>query len=251
MEFKLERLDRDPAEYSERAFLAASRRKDRDFNQRMESLQKASDLHFERTGRRFEITPTQVAKSGPLMELSKGESKRQREVQRFQPYSYGKTRLGAVTRNERTAGSKSSQQLTLPSMQIFTQSTMQQHTQTQSEAEEHEDSSSDFDNYSVRSTFTNDTPELDPGVYSDGSQNSDSKKFVTTQPEGYVNNKDIELSPKSKSDIPSIFVEPKSWKTLCLNSFNAFDELMARKLFDPAPSHKIDTEPEPSETIPD
>jgi hypothetical protein len=46
MDFKLVRLEKDQEQNSERAYIAASRRKDRSFNQGLESLQKASDLHF-------------------------------------------------------------------------------------------------------------------------------------------------------------------------------------------------------------
>lgn len=86
MNFTFIRCERSQEENQERAYIAASRRQDRDFKQRLESLQKASDLHFARTGRRFEITQAQVEHTGPLMELG-DEDKRRRESQRYAPYT--------------------------------------------------------------------------------------------------------------------------------------------------------------------
>ena len=85
MNFTFVRAERSQEENQERAFIAASRRQDRDFKQRLESLQKASDLHFARTGKRFVVTQAQVEHNGPLMEL--GDCDRRRESQRYQPYS--------------------------------------------------------------------------------------------------------------------------------------------------------------------
>ena len=86
MNFTFVRCERSQEENQERAYIAASRRQDRDFKQRLESLQKASDLHFARTGRRFEITQAQVEHTGPLMELG-DEDKRRRESRRYAPYT--------------------------------------------------------------------------------------------------------------------------------------------------------------------
>src|SRR5277367_537445 len=84
MNFTFVRAERSQQENQERAFIAASRRQDRDFKQRLESLQKASELHFARTGKRFELTQHQVEHNGPLMEL--GDHDRRREFRRYQPY---------------------------------------------------------------------------------------------------------------------------------------------------------------------
>jgi hypothetical protein len=85
MNFTFVRTERSQEENQERAFIAASRRQDRDFKQRLESLQKASELHFARTGKRFELTQQQVEHNGPLMEL--GDYDRRRESLRYQPYT--------------------------------------------------------------------------------------------------------------------------------------------------------------------
>jgi hypothetical protein len=86
MNFTFVRAERSQEENQERAFIAASRRQDRDFKQRLESLQKASELHFARTGKRFEVTQAQVEHNGPLMELGDDE-KRRREARRYAPYT--------------------------------------------------------------------------------------------------------------------------------------------------------------------
>jgi hypothetical protein len=86
MNFTFVRAERSQEENQERAFIAASRRQDRDFKQRLESLQKASELHFARTGKRFEVTQAQVEHNGPLMELGDDE-KRRREARRYVPYT--------------------------------------------------------------------------------------------------------------------------------------------------------------------
>lgn len=84
MNFTFVRAERSQEENQERAFIAASRRQDRDYKQRLESLQKASELHFARTGKRFEVTQAQVEHNGPLMEL--GDHDRKRGSRRYQPY---------------------------------------------------------------------------------------------------------------------------------------------------------------------
>jgi len=85
MNFTFVRAERSQGENQERAFIAASRRQDRDFKQRLESLQKASELHFARTGKRFEVTQAQVEHNGPLMELGDDE-RRRREARGYAPY---------------------------------------------------------------------------------------------------------------------------------------------------------------------
>lgn len=250
MDFKFTRLERDPSENSERAFIAASRRKDRDFNQRLESLQKASDLHFKRTGRRFEITPTQVAKPGPLMELSKRESKRKREVQRYQPYSYGKIQGGDAPRHEPSFESNSPQIYALPSDQTLKQNTIQP-TQTQCEAGEQEYNLLDFENCPIRNNFNDNPLELNPEAYDDGLQTSDNAKFMTTQPQVHVDNKIIEPVLMSGANITSSVFEPKGWQKYCDDAFNAFDAFMDMELFDHMPSQEVDSFPEPPEPTPD
>lgn len=107
MNFTFIRAERSQEENQERAFIAASRRQDRDFKQRLESLQKASELHFARTGKRFEVTQAQVEHNGPLMEQGEDE-KRRRQAQRYAPYALNRPRgvskagdAGSVT-NEKT-----------------------------------------------------------------------------------------------------------------------------------------------------
>jgi hypothetical protein len=94
MNFTFVRAERSQEENQERAFIAASRRQDRDFKQRLESLQKASELHFARTGKRFEVTQAQVEHNGPLMELGDDE-RRRREALRYAPYMLN--RRGEIT----------------------------------------------------------------------------------------------------------------------------------------------------------
>src|SRR5437762_12785371 len=89
MNFIFVRAERSQEENQERAFIAASRRQDRDFNQRLESLQKASELHFSRTGKRFDVNQSQVEHNGPLKELGDDE-RRKRETQRYAPYTVGR-----------------------------------------------------------------------------------------------------------------------------------------------------------------
>ena len=91
MNFTFVRAERSQEENQERAFIAASRRQDRDFKQRLESLQKASELHFARTGKRFEVNQAQVEHNGPLMELGDDE-KRRREARQYVPYTQGRRR---------------------------------------------------------------------------------------------------------------------------------------------------------------
>ena len=91
MNFTFVRAERSQEENQERAFIAASRRQDRDFKQRLESLQKASELHFARTGKRFEVTQAQVEHNGPLMELGDDE-RRRREALRYVPYMLDRRR---------------------------------------------------------------------------------------------------------------------------------------------------------------
>src|SRR5436190_13518091 len=86
MNFIFVRAERSQEENQERAFIAASRRQDRDFKQRLESLQKASELHFARTGKRFDVNQSQVEHNGPLMELGDDE-RRKRETHRYAPYT--------------------------------------------------------------------------------------------------------------------------------------------------------------------
>lgn len=93
MNFTFVRAERSQEENQERAFIAASRRQDRDFKQRLESLQKASELHFARTGKRFVVAQSQVTHNGPLIEFVDVEKKR-REVQRFMPYTLDQSNVG-------------------------------------------------------------------------------------------------------------------------------------------------------------
>src|SRR5277367_272816 len=95
MNFTFVRTERSQEENQERAYIAASRRQDRDYKQRLESLQKASELHFARTGKRFEVTQAQVEHNGPLMEL--GDHDRRREFRRYQPYPLDR-RVGSLRR---------------------------------------------------------------------------------------------------------------------------------------------------------
>jgi hypothetical protein len=94
MNFTFVRAERSQEENQERAFIAASRRQDRDFKQRLESLQKASELHFARTGKRFKVSQAQVEHNGPLMELGDDE-RRRREERRYTPYMLD--RRGGIT----------------------------------------------------------------------------------------------------------------------------------------------------------
>jgi hypothetical protein len=85
MNFTFVRAERSQEENQERAFIAAARRQDRTFKQRLVSLRKASELHFARTGRRFDVTQAQVEHTGPLIELD--ERVKRREARRFAPYT--------------------------------------------------------------------------------------------------------------------------------------------------------------------
>ncbi|KAK1831228.1 hypothetical protein QBC39DRAFT_96272 [Podospora conica] len=69
---------RTPSEDRERAFIAASRRSDRSAEARLESAHKASEVHFQRTGRRLKITP-QIVENGEQYESDEDDvSKRMR-----------------------------------------------------------------------------------------------------------------------------------------------------------------------------
>jgi hypothetical protein len=95
MNFTFVRAERSQEENQERAFIAASRRQDRDFTQRLESLQKASELHFARTGKRFLVAQSQVTHNGPLIEFVGAEKKR-KEARRFMPYTLDRSNVGTV-----------------------------------------------------------------------------------------------------------------------------------------------------------
>jgi hypothetical protein len=64
MDFIFVRAERSALENKERAYLAAARRTDRPFERRLQSLQKASELHYARTGRRFDISAAEIARPG-------------------------------------------------------------------------------------------------------------------------------------------------------------------------------------------
>jgi hypothetical protein len=93
MNFTFVRAERSQEENQERAFIAASRRKDRDFKQRLESLQKASELHFARTGKRFMVAQSQVTHNGPLIELV-DVGKKGRETPQFMQYTLDRSNVG-------------------------------------------------------------------------------------------------------------------------------------------------------------
>jgi hypothetical protein len=80
MDFTFIRAQRSQEENQERAFIAASRRQDREFSQRLDSLQKASELHFARTGKKFVVTQSQVTHNGPLIELGEENRRKRRRV---------------------------------------------------------------------------------------------------------------------------------------------------------------------------
>jgi hypothetical protein len=82
MELTLIRARRTKEQNQERAYIAAARRRDRPFKQRLESLQNASELHFARTGRRFRLTVDQLWNTGPLEEIERG-NRRALQEQRF------------------------------------------------------------------------------------------------------------------------------------------------------------------------
>lgn len=115
MDFTFVRSERSQQENQERAYIAASKRQDRDFRQRLESLQKASELHFARTGKRFEVTQAQVEHHGPMVELG-DEERKGRESRRHMPYTLerpGSIRRGEGERHE-SLGPVSSQRGHLP-----------------------------------------------------------------------------------------------------------------------------------------
>jgi hypothetical protein len=70
MDFTFIRAQRSQEDNQERAFVAASRRQDRDYHGRLGSLDRASALHFARTGRKLEVAQSQVTDNGPLIELA-------------------------------------------------------------------------------------------------------------------------------------------------------------------------------------
>jgi len=72
MDLTLIRAKRTKEQNQERAYIAAARRTDRPFHQRLNSLQKASELHFARTGRRFKVDQEQLFSHKPLEEMEKG-----------------------------------------------------------------------------------------------------------------------------------------------------------------------------------
>ncbi|KAJ5245006.1 hypothetical protein N7489_005102 [Penicillium chrysogenum] len=57
-------IPRSPEENQERAFIAASRRKDRSLDARVKSANRASSLHKRRTGKAFHITKEIVEEEG-------------------------------------------------------------------------------------------------------------------------------------------------------------------------------------------
>jgi len=85
MELTLIRSKRTKQQNQERAYIAAARRTDRSFKQRLDSLQKASELHFARTGKRFKVDEGQLSSRGPLEEIEKGRHSPFYQT-RFTPY---------------------------------------------------------------------------------------------------------------------------------------------------------------------
>jgi hypothetical protein len=78
MDFTFIRPDRSQEDNQERAFVAASRRQDRDFDERLGSLDKASNLHCARTGKLLDVTESQVTHNGPVVEVA-GSSAQERQ----------------------------------------------------------------------------------------------------------------------------------------------------------------------------
>jgi hypothetical protein len=78
MDFTFIRPDRSQEDNQERAFVAASRRQDRDYYERLGSLGKASNLHCARTGKVFDAIESQVTHNGPLIEVA-GSSAQERQ----------------------------------------------------------------------------------------------------------------------------------------------------------------------------
>ncbi|ORZ32459.1 Cullin family-domain-containing protein [Catenaria anguillulae PL171] len=60
--------------HQEQGFIAAAHRTDRTMDARIESAHRASEVHFERTGRKLLVTRDSLEKGHALMELSKWES---------------------------------------------------------------------------------------------------------------------------------------------------------------------------------
>jgi len=85
MDLTLIRAKRTKEQNQERAYIAAARRTDRPFNQRLDSLRKASELHLARTGRRFKVDEGQLSSRGPLEEIEKRQQSPFYQG-RFSPY---------------------------------------------------------------------------------------------------------------------------------------------------------------------
>jgi len=71
----------DP-ELSERSLIAASHRTNRSMEGRMESAMKASEVHYERTGKHFRITEETVKSKGPYEETSGDEQEEEKPTKK-------------------------------------------------------------------------------------------------------------------------------------------------------------------------
>jgi hypothetical protein len=105
MNFRFERSERSIEENQERAYIAASKRGDRTYAERLESLKKASGLHRQRTGRGFMMDPGQLYEYGPMMEESADQTKMQERNTRNAHYDVDRDRK---RRRQDSAGYSSS-----------------------------------------------------------------------------------------------------------------------------------------------
>lgn len=217
MDFTFIRAARSQEENQERAFIAASRRKDRDFGQRMESLRKASELHCARTGRRFQLSYAQIARPGPVMEITRGVEQRRRENRRFEPYSHRRHPERQERRNENVVRHDSSQYSTTPSSQTLTQTTLQP-TQIQDQRREQEIIAPDTETVLYHEIF-NDSNGLEnySTEFEDAFQAIENANSNTTRP-GIRDS--IEEPLYLGKDTPSLLFYSDGWKTFRESAFN-------------------------------
>jgi hypothetical protein len=105
MNFTFERSERSSEENQERAYIAASKRADRTYAERLRSLEEASKLHYQRTGRGFMISTGQLDHRGPMMEDSADQTRIQERNTRNAPYDVDR---GRQRRGQGSAGDSNS-----------------------------------------------------------------------------------------------------------------------------------------------
>jgi|SRR5579859_3498168 len=219
MEFTFIRAERSQEENQERAFIAASRRTDRDYSQRIESLKKASALHYARTGRMFELSSSQVARSGPLTELPRDMGHKRQQTEQIETHSHGPPEERQERRFENVILDDSSQNYTRPSSQIFTQTTIQP-TQLHYHSREQDTAVPEAETLLHQDIFYDSSGlegDAHPTEFEDAFRASEYASFNTTQPE---RNGSIEEPLYLGEDILAHPFDPSAWGAFSTNIYN-------------------------------